>query len=938
MVSISLILLGVALVIILLCAGVSALRGFSKTALRTATLILSALGAIVTCLILKAQLPNAEEFVALAQNNMEAVRQGLGSEAAEMLETVMEFSTVSPTLVELVIQLVGALLAPILCLIFYFLFSFITWIIYCILKLVLRKPLKDLNQLIPLSRLCAAGVGVVEGIIIVSMLFLPLAGYLTVLEPTLNGLVEQNVMDAEDPDTQTVLEIVDEFEAAPALKIHRTLGGDAVAGLLMSMKVADQRVNLEEELDPVLGLLMNIAELVETEMQNYGEREAELIRSIGTTFTQSKLLAPIVGDILYGATDAWLNGEEFLGTEKPDMGEASDLFAPFVDTMLEILHDDAKNSEQLGLDIQTLADVISILVDNRVMANLENTEDMLATLGGEGVVESMITALGENQSMKRLIPEVTNLGIRAIGQILNIPQDVDAVYGDFMGDVADSLNEISHMPKDQQVSALTDRLTTAFDDAGVAIDREILDFYSASMISDLVEKKDGEVTAEDVKAFFLIYAENASAETPSVSSGRPAMETLGSVSDPYAGTVYEGMTAEERRQSATAILAQLCGTLSTLNPSDADYTERAQTAVLAAFTRILGEDHEALAALKETELKNGVSPETIQNTTALRSPEELEGVTTVVTMDQLLVDTKAAADALDAAGVQKEAEAIAAIFGSASSFGDGSLDLTSLAATLGSVLDSMSATDSFGKEKTANLFTAVLQSELVRESTGLTMEMATQMGQKAGEGDTNYTQTMTAVAGTVGLAEKLGNGEDIPEEDLVELIRNITPQTAGMLEIYMNEERAKDMGMPEENAGTFSELMIAIFSYMGREDLEDYDAEAKGLNLVLNMVIAAEESDDDELFSAEGSDNGVLPHQDEFVDTIMGSESVCYALVEVLTDGSKVTTMDGLGMDKLNEQDKASLETAIRSHMSAHPEKDALAYKALGSLFGITIQ
>lgn len=506
MISISMILLAVAAVIILLCAGVSALRGFGKTVLRTATILLSALIALITCWIFKGQLPDAAGIVAWMEANAETIRQVVGD--AEVIETLKELSNVSPTLVELIVQLLVALVAPLLCLILFILCCLVTGIIYFIVKLILRGLLKKFNKLIPLSRLCAAGVGVIEGIIIVGMLFLPVTAYMSVLSPAMDGLVEQGVMDPADPDTQTVLDIVEEIDAAPALQIHRVLGGDLVADSLMSVKVAGEKVNLEEELDPILAMLNSLTELGETEMQNYGEREAELIRALGTSFRDSKLLAPIVGDVLFAATDAWQNGEDFLGAEKPSMGEGEggELLDPFLDTLLDILHDDAKTPDLLSADIETLADVISILVEKDVMNKLQNPEEMRTVLGGDGFVKAMIDTLETNESMKRLIPEITKIGMSAISQIVTVPEDAEETYGEFMDDIADALNDLSELSKEEQVETLTEHLNTAFEEVEVEIDKEILDLYSSTMIEEIVEKNNGELTADDVKAFFESYA------------------------------------------------------------------------------------------------------------------------------------------------------------------------------------------------------------------------------------------------------------------------------------------------------------------------------------------------------------------------------------------------------------------------------------------------
>ena len=925
------ILLLVAFVIVAACAGISALRGFSKSALRTAAVLVSALAAIITCLILKAEL--SELVLNLVQENSDQVSDAL-----------KELNGVSPLLVELIPQLIGALIAPIVCLVFFFLYWTVFSIACLVLSLVFKKLMHKWNKKIPLSRLWAAGIGFVEGLVIVGMLFIPISGYLSLVRPAMDGLVEQNLLET-DETTEQIQTVIRDIDDAPVLVIHRTLGGELVSDGLMKVEVGGNKVNLRKEVKPVMGLVVTVSELGGTELSEYGIREADLIRSLGTSFKESKLLAPIVGDVLFAATDAWLNGETFLDMEKPSMGEDDQLFGPFLDRLFLVLHDDAKDAELLQADIQTLADVIAIFVQNDVIANLDNEEKLVETLGGDGVVKTMIETLGKNESMKVLIPEVTNLGVRAIGQVLNIPANADEVYGEFMDEVAAAINSTASMTEEQRVETLTQQLTTAFDEAGVAIDPEILDFYSASMLRDLVDNNDKAVTAEDVKAFFNIYAENSADNGPSAAAGRPAMDML-SNADALKGTVYEGMTQAQLKNTATAVLAGFCVDLSRMNANDADFSEKAGQMIRASFGDVLGAS--SLTILQSKELTKPVSMDSIRNTVGMQSPETMRMVSTVVTLDILLIDADAAADRLNAEGIQAEAVAIEAIFNTAGTLlskmnQGGSLDLMDMAASVGSILDTLKATGSFGADKTASLFTSIMQSETVRDAAGLDMNTATIMAQKGSAGNGSYTQTMTTVADSVSLADKLNKDEEISDAELEEMIRNLTPQTAGMLEIYMTAARMEQFGVPAKYSAIASAMTQSGFSYMGREDLADYNKEAQGLNQALDMFMAAKKNNGKKnLFSsASGVNDGILPTSNEFVERLMGSDAICYAMTNVLTDGSKVTTYNPFGFAENLENKPAeqeALRAAILNHKRNHPEKSALAYEALAGMFNISLK
>lgn len=940
----SMILLGLVALVAVICVVVSLVRGFGKSLVRFLTILLSGVAAVVICLVLKSHLPSPVEF--LSENDFSS----LGGELGNLFNKLVEYGEISPTLLELAVQLVGALTLPVVCLAIFCLISSLSLVIYLILKAVLKLPLKGLDHIVPLSRLWGAVIGVAQALVIIAVILLPVSGYLSVGGATVNDLVEQGVLKEDQAVVQTVQTVVDELNESPVLTVYRKVGGELLTDSMMKMEVAGAEIQIEEELDSVLAMVLRIGELGENELANYGEKEAETIRAIGESFDDSKLMAPIVGDILYAATDAWMKGETFLGAEKPSMGESAELFDPFMDTLFDILHEDAKTADLLREDVKTVAEIVATLAQHGVLANMNNTETLLTTLSSEGVVESLINTLGENPSMKRLIPEVTNLGVRAIGQVLNLPMDADAVYGEFMEDVAGALNEISTLSGEEQVSALSARLDTAFDEAGVPIDDEILDFYSASMVHDLVENNpNGEVTSADVQAFFLLYSENMVGDDAEMAADFPRLEVLGNTDpeDPFAGTVYANMTEEERKNTATAMLAAICTELAGLDAEDENFGEQAKSIVVDGFARVLGDDHAALEVLKNADVTKPVSGESIQNIAGLKSSDSMKDTTSVVTLADLLLDAKDAAESITSETITLEAEAISAIFNSAGDLlatmtdENGQIDVTNLAGTLGTILDTLNQTGTFGEAKTADLFTAMMQSKTVRETAGLDVKTATEMANQVTVGGGSYAQTMDTVAESVNVVNQLTKNGEISNDDLVGLIRNLTPQTAGMVQIYISADRMVQFGVPAAYSSTSSELVSAMFSYMSREDLEDYNAEANGLNHVLQVAMAAKTSGSKKLFStAAGAGDGRLPTAAETVANLLGSEAVVFALEDVLTEGGRVTSFDPFGLGQRFTEDQQGYQdcmNAIVRYRASHPEINDLVYEALASLFGVEI-
>ena len=126
---------------------------------------------------------------------------------------------------------------------------------------------------------------------------------------------------------------------------------------------------------------------------------------------------------------------------------------------------------------------------------------------------------------------------------------------------------------------------------------------------------------------------------------------------------------------------------------------------------------------------------------------------------------------------------------------------------------------------------------------------------------------------------------------------------------------------------------------MGRENLPDYNAEAKALNQILNVALAARDGDSKKVFSTEGQNDGRLPSQRETLDILMNSHAVTFAVVDVLTDGEKVVDFDPFGLgDNMTEEDSASFKQTLNEYYAEHPETDILTMQAMAALFGLDIQ
>jgi hypothetical protein len=191
------------------------------------------------------------------------------------------------------------------------------------------------------------------------------------------------------------------------------------------------------------------------------------------------------------------------------------------------------------------------------------------------------------------------------------------------------------------------------------------------------------------------------------------------------------------------------------------------------------------------------------------------------------------------------------------------------------------------------------------------------------------------------------NDGTLTEEEIEKMIRNINPQTAGMIEVYVTVERMTDeFDVPEEYAKTAAPLISNIFKFMGDSDMDEaqYAAEAKAINDIMNVTMAASDNanegqNSDRLFGT--TENSILGKTAlETVEIFMSSHAIAYSLRETdfEADPFKLSETMHQGED---EDEAEELKKGIHDFYNIpenHTEENKETLILLGMLFGFTAE
>lgn len=810
---------------LLVCVLYGLMRGGKKALFRLITVVLSAVFAFIAVSVFKNMLGSestTEQINSLlAQNGMESIVDIAGS---------------SMLLEEIILKTAGGLIAPIIFFIAFVAFSIVTYLVYFIITLILHFLFKKKNQS-GVNRTLSMVYGCVQGLVVVGVLVLTVISY-TVIVPEVAPKIEAS--DAFDASSkQSILDAcdsVEELNNTTVVTVYSKLGLEAAAKSLTGYEIETEdetlKIKISDEISSISELYFTFSELSSSQMSEYGEPEAALIKKLGKSFTDSKLLSLAGAELLHNATDAWINGDDFIGIEKPDLGADME---PLFTKLIEIFNESTESQATFKEDIITVADLLAAMAENGVFAATsegeEGSDGIFDVLAKDGVISAITLPLNSNVRMKALIPEITNLGLKTLANSLGISENTAEIYNEALQNIAKHIADTKAEPDEaKRAEALKPLLKNEFENLGVSIDPDYLDILSEALIEDFGDIDT--VTPEYVAEFFKVYSNTVGSEGESAEGGSTEGGESGTA-PVFGGTANKVLLAEGSSQSGNN-----------------EYTFHGYT------SGNLGNTGAARAAQKSLDKieAGGTKADSFKNSSDIIAAMRSSGTAQInrITLKSLLVSSGSTISNPTAESEALE-EIVRQIVGLMDALSapdsDGVETLKSFSSGLGAALDALAGTDMYGSDKTFKLFAAILQSKMVRGATNISVLETIKISDThrakytSNSTDASFTKLMNVIGSTVNIISSMQNSElttaATDGSAIKELVKNLTPETAEVIKEVITPERMTDMGIPEDNANTAADLLGNLFDALGEVNEEESEKELNAVENIINLGMAA---------------------------------------------------------------------------------------------------
>lgn len=490
-------------------------RGFTKTIVRIATIILAGFAAYFAA----SWLIGAFDAMFAGKTLEEVILSVYADyETAVDPKTREIIAAFDIETAQLILGGVTALvLSPVVFIVAFLLARLVLLLVDWLICAILRKSNK--NKGAP-STLFGGLLGIVQGAIIAIIILIPISGVLS-LAGGVKGeiLAKESVTDESKTSVESFYaQYLDEPIENPLVSVINTYGGKNIYTALSKTKVGDTTHDMGERASTIACVALDVTSLKGMNWQSPSEEQKVTIDRIAKDMSNDEYTARVLAGVLRGSATALTDNIEVFGLEAPYDELFKEAFGIFT----------TSDELNLGNDLDTMLHVYFIMADNDILAliaeqNVDGMKDKLTTkVDDELIVDNIIGTLQKNDRTAPLVTMFTKLSVSIMADQLGLGEDTVELYENLKGDITGvlELNRDSFETEEEYKAEVETQLTDALEKNGIVLEDEIIDGmtdYVAENFSGDVEITDQAIN-DAILSYYSAYVDylNNGGEMPEI--------------------------------------------------------------------------------------------------------------------------------------------------------------------------------------------------------------------------------------------------------------------------------------------------------------------------------------------------------------------------------------------------------------------------------------
>ena len=413
-------------------------------------------------------------------------------------ESIMEtLNLFDLAVIEYILMLpIGVVVMPAVFMLLFFVINALLKFVYLIFARFLDLVVGELK----IARFFGLILGALEGVLVASVILLPVASVADLAEDAYDMIVEVNEERGIEESTaeKYYVEYVSPFAENPALDLIDKLGSDMLLDSLSSVEDGGVILNMRDEFASVIRFAFaDIPALKGTDWLNLTERDKAVIDDIVGFVADSPYKATIITEML-GYMDS------VIGID--DMGESS---GEIIIALFDIF--DNIERDELPEVLRVFEDFYFLVSDEGILSGFSTGDRGALTKAftvkdenGNTTLSKMTAILERNERTAILVTTFTKMTITVLSDSMGLDQNAITKYNDMKSSINGAIKAIdTTKTKEEQVADMSAALAEAFATNGMNVEEGAINNMAKGIIENYSDSEN--ISDSDFDSIMLGY-------------------------------------------------------------------------------------------------------------------------------------------------------------------------------------------------------------------------------------------------------------------------------------------------------------------------------------------------------------------------------------------------------------------------------------------------
>ena len=418
-------------------------------------------------------------------------------------------------------EVVHLLLNMLLSLIFYLpLFYLMRLLVSCLFRLITKIAMgkagarakkivyylsEDAPYYVRSDRSWGAVVGVLSGLIVSIVVFMPLTGLLKTGQSVADVLENMDEIPAVTKIEESKgMKLLDRYADDASSTILYSCGGKVLYNLTVRTSMYGQTTYLNKEIDTIKAI--DVWEIKE-EMQDsttITAQNAQMLEDALDDAQPSLALKLLMTDVVQEASEKWLGHEAYFGVERPSLGkyEAMD---DFLDTILYICS--TTSVETCDADMRTVINIIELMYDYPVLFDNNDYVTFIREFAESDAIQRLEEELSKNPRMDKAYLVVDDLMMNVIAREVQKNKYTPEQRSRLYRGLADALRDSQHLGGSVKTLAISRSVSEQFSTYGLYLPEQLEERVARSLSENIAV--DDTLSEREIEEYFSQIAKPA---------------------------------------------------------------------------------------------------------------------------------------------------------------------------------------------------------------------------------------------------------------------------------------------------------------------------------------------------------------------------------------------------------------------------------------------